>query len=104
MSFDIHKGEFVALIGQNGSGKTTVCKTCGAAQTDGRTNYYSRIGYPGYTVADLARHVGLFCNNRTSSFFAETVEDEIAFGPKNLGWMRIIIKKHVSPRRLPWSV
>lgn len=85
ISFEIGEGEFVAIIGQNGAGKTTLLKnivgllkpTRGRVLVEGLDTRRS-------TVAELSRQVGLILQNPDQQLFAETVEKEIAFGPRNL--------------------
>lgn len=93
VTFDVHKGEFVAIIGQNGSGKTTVLKnllgllkpTSGSVMVAGRDTKTT-------AVAELAQHVGFVLQNPDQQLFAETVEDEISFGPRNLGLDEATVK------------
>lgn len=86
VSFHVQAGEFTALIGQNGSGKTTVLKNLlGLLKpTTGRV-VVAGLNTSQAAVADMARHVGFVLQNPDQQLFAETVEDEIAFGPRNLG-------------------
>jgi energy-coupling factor transport system ATP-binding protein len=85
VDFEIEKGEFVAVIGQNGAGKTTLLKnivgllkpTQGKVLVDGLDTSQS-------TIAELSIRVGLVLQNPDQQLFTQTVEDEIAFGPRNL--------------------
>jgi len=87
VSFTIGKGEFVAIIGQNGSGKTTLIKhfnglhkpTRGCVMVDGHDTRE-------HPTSELAKFVGYVFQNPDHQIFAETVRDEVAFGPKNLGY------------------
>ena len=82
----IRRGEFVAVVGQNGSGKTTLVKhfngllsaTAGTLRVGGRDA--ARLG-----VQELGRQVGYVFQNPDHQIFAETVFDEVAFGPRNFG-------------------
>jgi len=82
----IRQGEFVAVVGQNGSGKTTLVKhfngllmpTAGEVRVAGRPT-------AGQTVLELGRTVGYVFQNPDHQIFAETVADEVAFGPRNHG-------------------
>ncbi len=86
VNFNIRQGDFVAMIGHNGSGKTTVLKNLlGLLKpTHGRV-VVAGLDTAQVAVADLARHVGFVLQNPDQQLFAETVEEEIAFGPRNLG-------------------
>jgi energy-coupling factor transporter ATP-binding protein EcfA2 len=97
VSFEIHQGEFVGLIGQNGSGKTTVLKNLlGLLRpTNGRVivaGQDTRIT----AVAEMARHVGFVLQNPDQQLFAETVQEEVAYGPKNLKLDKELIEERVS--------
>ena len=80
----IAPGEFVAIIGQNGSGKTTLAKhlvgllhpTAGAVRLNGRDRTTMR-------PAETAAEVGYVFQNPDHQIFAATVENEVAFGPRN---------------------
>lgn len=92
----IEDGEFVAIIGQNGSGKSTLVKhfngllkpTKGVVLVDGVDTRKCR-------VSDLARKVGYVFQNPDHQIFAETVREEMEFGPRNLGFPEDEIKKEV---------
>lgn len=80
----IRAGEFIAIIGQNGSGKTTLAKHLvgllkpieGEVLLGGRDRATLR-------PAETAREVGYVFQNPDHQIFAATVEDEVAFGPRN---------------------
>ncbi len=94
--FEIHRGEFVALIGQNGSGKTTTLKNMlGLLRpTSGRV-VVAGMDTREVAVADLAQRVGFVLQNPDQQLFAETVHDEIAFGPRNLGVSREEVEERI---------
>lgn len=77
----------VCLVGQNGAGKTTFVKhlnsllepTAGAVRINGTDTREAR-------VAQLAHHVGLAFQNPNDQLFHENVEDEVRYGPSNLGY------------------
>ena len=85
VSFEVGEGEFVAVIGQNGSGKTTLLKNIVGLlkPTQGRV-LVEGLDTRRSTVAELSRWVGLVLQNPDQQLFAQTVEEEIAFGPRNL--------------------
>jgi energy-coupling factor transport system ATP-binding protein len=87
IDLQVFPGEFVAICGMNGAGKTTLSMhvmgllqpTSGEVIVDGH-NVHSR------TVAEMARSVGLIFQNPNHQLFKGTVADEVAFGPRNIGW------------------
>ncbi len=86
VNLGIGRGEFVALIGQNGSGKTTLIKHFNGLLKPSR----GRVIVEGrdttnLPTSELARSVGYVFQNPDHQIFAETVREEVAFGPKNLG-------------------
>src|SRR5207245_2376328 len=86
VSLAIRPGEFVALVGRNGSGKTTLAKhlngllepTEGAVRLEGHD-------VRGLALEELAQRVGYVFQDPDHQLFAATVEEEVAFGPQNLG-------------------
>lgn len=93
VSLSIQPGEFVAIIGQNGSGKTTLVKHFNGLlkPTSGRVVVNGHVTTEKSTSL-LAKFVGYVFQNPDHQIFAETVRDEIAFGPKNLGFSEEKIK------------
>jgi energy-coupling factor transport system ATP-binding protein len=87
VSLTIQPGEFVAIIGQNGSGKTTLIKHFNGLlkPTSGRVIVNGHLTTDKST-SHLAKFVGYVFQNPDHQIFAETVRDEVAFGPKNLGF------------------
>jgi energy-coupling factor transport system ATP-binding protein len=87
VSLRVSQGERVALIGQNGAGKTTLARhlngiyrpTAGAVHVDGWDTAER-------SIAELAGKVGYLFQNPDEQLFARTVADEVAFGPRNLGY------------------
>lgn len=96
VDFEIKEGEFVAIIGQNGSGKTTILKNLLGLlnPTEGKITV-AGLDTSQVAVADLARHVGFVLQNPDQQLFAETVEQEIAFGPQNLGVDEVEVERRV---------
>lgn len=86
VSADLHAREVVALLGPNGSGKTTMFRTAMRLLEPGRGSL--RIdGMPMgvRTTADLARTFGYVFQSPSQMLFARTVREELMFGPRNLG-------------------
>lgn len=79
-------GETVAIVGQNGSGKSTMVRLLNGLlrPTEGRVTHDSQdIG--ALRVAALAARVGMVFQNPDRQIFAGKVRDEVAFGPRILG-------------------
>lgn len=87
ISFEIKKGEFVALLGQNGSGKSTIAKLLNALLVPQK----GKIFVDGMDTADesltydIRSKVGLVLQNPDNQLVASIVEEDVAFGPENLG-------------------
>jgi energy-coupling factor transport system ATP-binding protein len=82
----IQAGEFVAIVGQNGSGKTTLAKqmTGLLRPSSGRVLLDNRY-FAALSPSETASVVGYVFQNPDHQIFASTVEDEVAFGPRNFG-------------------
>jgi energy-coupling factor transport system ATP-binding protein len=86
VSLEVRRGEYIALVGGNGSGKTTLAKHLNGLlrPTSGRIWVGGRDSAD-LTVAVLARTVGYAFQNPDHQLFCTSVEDEVRFGPHNLG-------------------
>lgn len=87
ITFDILPGEYVAVIGSNGSGKSTLAKHINALYVpDSGTVTVAGLDTsdPAQTYA-LRRHAGMVFQNPDNQMVTSIVEDDIAFGPENLG-------------------
>ncbi|MFC2025839.1 energy-coupling factor ABC transporter ATP-binding protein [Chloroflexota bacterium] len=87
IDLDIQRGEFLAIIGQNGSGKTTLIKHFNGLlkPTKGRVIVEGK-DTKDLPTSELAKSVGYVFQNPDHQIFAEKVKDEVAFGPRNLGY------------------
>ncbi len=85
IDLEVAPGEIVAVVGENGSGKTTLIKHLNGLlrPTEGSV-FIDGLDTATVSIADLARHVGLVFQNPDTMLFAETVEDEVAFGVQNI--------------------
>lgn len=86
LDLQIDRAEIVGVIGQNGSGKTTMVKHLNALlkPTSG-TVYIDGESTANQKVQKLAKTVGYVYQNPNHQLFARTVQDELEFGPRNLG-------------------
>lgn len=87
VSIDFRAGEYVAIVGGNGSGKTTLAKTMiGLLKPESGSVTVAGKRTTSSSVAELARIIGYAYQNPDHQLFCSTVEDEVAFGPTNLGY------------------
>ncbi|MCD6326226.1 ABC transporter ATP-binding protein, partial [bacterium] len=85
VSLKVGQGEFVAIVGRNGSGKTTFAKHLNGLlkPSEGKAIIRER-DVQKMRLSELARRVGFVFQNPDSQIFCETVEEEVRFGPRNL--------------------
>jgi len=85
INLSIYEKEFVALVGQNGCGKTTLVKHFnGLLKPDrGSVTVYG-VDTKDTSTAELAKVVGYVFQFPDSQIFARTIYEEVSFGPKNL--------------------
>jgi energy-coupling factor transport system ATP-binding protein len=87
ISLTIEPGEQVAIIGQNGTGKTTLVKHLnGLLQPTRGQVLIGDWNTREHSVAKLARRVGYVFQNPDEQLFSKNVGTEVAFGPRNLGY------------------
>ena len=86
ISLQIKEGSWVSILGHNGSGKSTLAKllvgllepTSGEIIVDG-------VKLSEETVSEIRKNIGIVFQNPDDQIFAPTVEEDVAFGPLNLG-------------------
>ncbi|MBC9785284.1 energy-coupling factor transporter ATPase [Heliobacterium chlorum] len=87
VSLTIRPGEWVAILGANGSGKSTLAKHLNAllVPKEGRVSVNELDTSDKESWFDIRRTVGMVFQNPDNQIVATTVEEDIAFGPENLG-------------------
>jgi energy-coupling factor transport system ATP-binding protein len=93
----IRRGDIIAVLGPNGAGKTTLVKhAIGLLKPDrGRVRLEGR-DTKALSVAEVAHTIGYVFQSPSHMLFAPTVQEELAFGPKNLGYAEEVIAGGVS--------
>ncbi len=90
----VDAGDFLAIVGQNGSGKTTLAKQIvGLLQPAAGRVMLSGKDRAKMRPAETAREVAYVFQNPDHQIFAATVEEEVAFGPRNFGLAADEIKR-----------
>ena len=97
INISIAKGEFVAIIGSNGSGKSTLAKhfnallqpSGGECRINGLSTSQQENLWP------IRQQVGMVFQNPENQIVATTVEEDIAFGPENIGMEPEKIRKMI---------
>lgn len=97
VNLNVNKGEFVAILGHNGSGKSTLAKHLNAllVPNDGI------VSINNISTSDIQKHweirknVGMVFQNPDNQIVATIVEEDVAFGPENIGVIPEEIRKRV---------
>lgn len=100
VSFRIDRGEYVAVLGHNGSGKSTLAKLINGIliPTGGRLTVCGTEMHEGMSddeIFDVRRRVGMVFQNPDNQLVATILEEDVAFGPENLGLPREEIRRRV---------
>ena len=91
ISFEVNKGEFVAILGHNGSGKSTLAKLLNLILTPNSGKIYidnKDITSENITedeIYDIRQRIGMVFQNPDNQLVSSVVEEDVAFGPENLG-------------------
>ncbi len=97
IDLEIESGSFVAILGHNGSGKSTLAKQINALQTPTE----GKLWVEGLDTADpdnllaIRGKVGMVFQNPDNQIVASVVEEDVAFGPENMGVPPAEIRKRV---------
>ena len=117
VDMEIESGDFVAILGHNGSGKSTIAKQINAIlePTEGTLYVAGKSVAEPENVWDIRQSAGMVFQNPDNQIIASVVEEDVAFGPENLGvpsediWKRVeeslkavgmLEYRHHSPNKL----
>ena len=96
ISFDINKGDVIAVLGHNGAGKSTLVKhALGLLKPTNGDVLLQGLSSKDNTVAHAAKTVGYVFQSPGHMLFAPSVEEELSFGPENLKFAEEVIKENV---------
>ena len=94
VSLQIDDSERIAIMGSNGAGKTTLVKHFnGLLRPNSGRIIFDGVDTKHYSVAELAREIGLVMQNPDHQLFLDSVEKEVVFGLKQLGFSEDEIKE-----------
>ncbi|MDY0388473.1 MAG: energy-coupling factor transporter ATPase [Methanolobus sp.] len=98
VSLDICKEEFVAIAGKNGSGKSTLLRHMNALllPTEGSVIVNGMDTTDPSSILNIRQMTGMVFQDPESQFLGMTVEEDLAFGPENLGLLQEEIRKRVN--------
>src|SRR5574344_776005 len=101
VSFSVNEGEFLALVGANGSGKSTLAKHLNGLLLPrlGNVFVFGHNTKDDKDIYEIRKNVGVVFQNPDNQMVASIVEDDIAFGPENLG-----VEREEIIRRVDWAL
>ena len=101
VSLTVNPGEFIALVGHNGSGKSTLAKLLNGLLIPrlGDVKIYGVSTRDKAKIFEIRRNIGMVFQNPDNQMIASIVEDDIAFGPENLG-----IPREEIIERVDWAL
>ncbi len=98
VDLDIQQGEFIAILGHNGSGKSTLAKHINAilAPSEGSLWVDGKNAGEDKNIWDIRQSAGMVFQNPDNQIVASVVEEDVGFGPENIGiptdeiWTRVL--------------
>lgn len=87
VTLSVERGSFVALVGHNGCGKSTLAKLTNGllVPTKGKVKAFGLDTADENNLFEIRKHVGMVFQNPDNQMVASIVEEDVAFGPENLG-------------------
>ncbi len=97
VTLSVEEGEFVAVLGRNGSGKSTLAKLINALliPTSGKVEVLGMDTSDEKLTFEIRKNAGMVFQNPDNQTVASIVEDDVAFGPENIGLPREEIGKRI---------
>ena len=97
VTLSIEEGQFVAVLGRNGSGKSTLAKLINAllVPSSGKTEVFGMDTSDEKKTFEIRKSAGMVFQNPDNQTVASIVEDDVAFGPENIGVPREEIGKRI---------
>jgi biotin transport system ATP-binding protein len=92
VSLDIRSGEFILIAGANGSGKTVLMLILAGLMEGSGGEVLFRGRKLDSAREELRRHIGLVFQDADAQIVGETVAEDVAFGPKNLGFSKTALE------------
>lgn len=87
VTLSVQEGEFIAVLGRNGSGKSTLAKLINAllTPTEGKVEVFGMDTADDKLTFEIRKSAGMVFQNPDNQTVASVVEDDVAFGPENIG-------------------
>ena len=97
VNLSIEEGQFVAVLGRNGSGKSTLAKLVNVLLTplSGKVTVFGMDTSDEKMTFEIRKNAGMVFQNPDNQTVASIVEDDVAFGPENIGVPREEIGKRI---------
>ncbi len=101
VSFSVKEGEFVALIGHNGSGKSTTARLINGLleATSGKITVFGKDVSDKKNLFEVRKSAGIVFQNPDNQMVSSIVEDDVAFGPENIG-----VPREEIGERIEWAL
>ena len=101
VDLEVKRGEFLSVVGHNGSGKSTLARLLnGLLEAEsGKITVLGMDISEGNNAVEIRKNVGMVFQNPDNQTVASIVEDDVAFGPENIG-----IEREEIGRRIDWAL